>query len=170
MSSTHSTVTYTSKLDINGSPWGIHLMPGYESDASEAAPHSSEYDSPADDDLEPTEAHALPALFYPLHYHLITQFEIGESSVAPAARQPGSTLAQGTIDRLVVTIKETNKRVTDLGTRYRQDIHEIYVHLQDAQDDRAMLRAYLASSEREARYLRTRIITAEQKAAYAHDS
>ncbi|GJY75329.1 hypothetical protein Tco_1489395 [Tanacetum coccineum] len=61
----HSIVTYTSKSDVDGSSWGIHLMPGYESDPSEAAPHSlehaplssahapdsSEYASPADDDL-----------------------------------------------------------------------------------------------------------------------
>ncbi|GKG27376.1 hypothetical protein Tco_0403079, partial [Tanacetum coccineum] len=62
----------------------------------------------------------------------------------------GSTLAQGTIDILVVSVEETNKRVTDLGTRYKQDSHEIYVRLQDAQDDRSVLRAQLASSKREA--------------------
>ncbi|GKE57475.1 hypothetical protein Tco_1496660, partial [Tanacetum coccineum] len=40
-------------------------MPGYESDASEAASHSLEYAPPADDDMEPTEAHALPAPVLP---------------------------------------------------------------------------------------------------------
>ncbi|GJZ91364.1 hypothetical protein Tco_0663291 [Tanacetum coccineum] len=60
MSSSHSTVTYTFESDVDGSSWGIHLMPGYESDASEAAVHSSEYAPPADDDLEPVEAQALP--------------------------------------------------------------------------------------------------------------
>ncbi|GKB14273.1 hypothetical protein Tco_0848196 [Tanacetum coccineum] len=61
MSSSHSIVTYTFELDVDGLPWGIHLMPGYESDASEAALHSPEYALPTDDDLEPTEAQALPA-------------------------------------------------------------------------------------------------------------
>ncbi|GJT73676.1 putative reverse transcriptase domain-containing protein, partial [Tanacetum coccineum] len=92
------------------------------------------------------------------------------SSAAAAARHLGSTLAQGAIDRLVVAIEETNERVTDLGTRYRQDSHEIYVCLRDAQDDIAVLRARLASFEREARYLRTSVIIAEQEATYAHDA
>ncbi|GJZ91365.1 hypothetical protein Tco_0663292 [Tanacetum coccineum] len=102
--------------------------------------------------------------------HSSLPFEIGESSTVDAARQPGSTLAQGTIDRLVVDVEETNERVTDLGTSYRQDSHEIYVRLQDAQDDRTVLRAHLASSEREARYLHTRVVTAEQEATHTHDA
>ncbi|GJY66766.1 hypothetical protein Tco_0469004 [Tanacetum coccineum] len=81
------------------------------------------------------------------------RFEIEESSTA-AVRQPGSTLAQGTRDRLVVTLEETNKRVTDLSTRYRQDSQEMYVRHLKAQDDRAMLRARIASLEIEARYTR----------------
>ncbi|GKD40447.1 hypothetical protein Tco_1260654 [Tanacetum coccineum] len=179
MSSAHSTVTYTSESDINGLPWGIHLMPMYESDASETAPHSLEYTSPADDDLEPAEAHALPALARksvrlqtPLPPSIVAHIEACLAAPTPplpppsplsplssplpripspplpssptrkdTILEPGSTLAQGTVDRLVVTIEETNERVSDLGTRYRQDSHEIYVHLQDAQDDKAMLRA-----------------------------
>ncbi|GJY67722.1 hypothetical protein Tco_0470704 [Tanacetum coccineum] len=54
-------------------------------------------------------------------------FEIRESSAAATARQPMSSFTQGTIDRLLVIVKETNKRVTDLGTRYRKDSHEIYI-------------------------------------------
>ncbi|GKC21243.1 hypothetical protein Tco_1023393, partial [Tanacetum coccineum] len=65
MSSSHSAVTYTSESDVDGSQWGIQLMPGYDSDASEAAPHSLEYASPADDDLEPAEAQALPTRVLP---------------------------------------------------------------------------------------------------------
>ncbi|GKG58724.1 hypothetical protein Tco_0594494, partial [Tanacetum coccineum] len=42
-----------------------HLMPGYKSAASEAAPHSLEYAQPTDDDLEPAEAHTLPAPVLP---------------------------------------------------------------------------------------------------------
>ncbi|GJZ38236.1 hypothetical protein Tco_0584427, partial [Tanacetum coccineum] len=82
------------------------------------------------------------------------RFEIEESSAAIAARQPGSTLAQGTRDRLVVTLEETNKRVADLSTRYRHDNQGMYVCHQDAHDDRAMLRARITSLEIEARYTR----------------
>ncbi|GKF93892.1 hypothetical protein Tco_0283592, partial [Tanacetum coccineum] len=52
-------------------------------------------------------------------------FEIRESSAAATARQSGSVFARGAIDRLVVALEETDKRVADLGTRYRQDNHEI---------------------------------------------
>ncbi|GJY60120.1 putative reverse transcriptase domain-containing protein [Tanacetum coccineum] len=82
---------------------------------------------------------------------------ISKSSTSASARQPRSTLAQGTMDRLMVTLEETNKRVTDLGTRYGQDSHEMYVRHQDAHDDRAVLRARMASLEREARYLCTKL-------------
>nr|GEW76335.1 retrovirus-related Pol polyprotein from transposon TNT 1-94 [Tanacetum cinerariifolium] len=51
--------------DVDGSSWGIHLMTVYESYASEAALHSLKYASPADDDLEPAEAQALPAPVLP---------------------------------------------------------------------------------------------------------
>ncbi|GJY48156.1 hypothetical protein Tco_0438112, partial [Tanacetum coccineum] len=98
-------------------------------------------------------------------FTLSHRFKIGESSVAAAARQPESTLAQGTIDRLVVAVEETKNRVTDLCTCYRQDIHEMYVRHQDVLDDRAMMRACIASLEREARYLHTRVVTAEQESA-----
>nr|GEV80010.1 hypothetical protein [Tanacetum cinerariifolium] len=42
------------------------------------------------------------------------RFEIVESSAVAAARLPGSTLAQGNRDKLVVALEETNERVTDL--------------------------------------------------------
>ncbi|GKF68004.1 hypothetical protein Tco_0197683, partial [Tanacetum coccineum] len=70
--------------------------------------------------------------------------KIGESSTAAAARQSGSILAQATIDRLVVTLEEIDERVVDLCTRYNQDNYEMYVRIQD---DRAALRAILASVE-----------------------
>ncbi|GKB45920.1 hypothetical protein Tco_0896673 [Tanacetum coccineum] len=74
LSSAYSTITYTSDSDASGSSFGIPLVDvyEYESDASEAAPQSlehapllptyaPEYAAPADDDLEPAEAQALPA-------------------------------------------------------------------------------------------------------------
>nr|GEV93377.1 hypothetical protein [Tanacetum cinerariifolium] len=54
-----------------------------------------------------------------------SRFEIRESSTTAIGRQLGSTLAQGTIDILMVVVEETNGRVTDLGTRFRQDSHEM---------------------------------------------
>ncbi|GJV51040.1 hypothetical protein Tco_1446781 [Tanacetum coccineum] len=62
------------------------------------------------------------------------RFEIGESSAAVAARQPGSTLAQG------------------------------------AQEDRAVQQAGIASLEREARYLHTRVATTDERSTYARDA
>ncbi|GJQ90052.1 hypothetical protein Tco_0001191, partial [Tanacetum coccineum] len=62
-------------------------------------------------------------------------FNIGESSAAATARQPGSTFAHVTIDRLVVTVEETNERVTDIVTCYRQDSHEMISILQQQRQD-----------------------------------
>ncbi|GJT02525.1 putative reverse transcriptase domain-containing protein [Tanacetum coccineum] len=50
------------------------------------------------------------------------KFEIGESSAAAAARQPGSTLARGTRYGFVAAL-EANKRVTDLTIGHRRDSH-----------------------------------------------
>ncbi|GKG57521.1 hypothetical protein Tco_0587119, partial [Tanacetum coccineum] len=47
MSSSHSTIIYTSESDVDGSPCGIHMMIGYESKASEAAPHSPKHAPPS---------------------------------------------------------------------------------------------------------------------------
>nr|GEY96139.1 hypothetical protein [Tanacetum cinerariifolium] len=48
-------------------------------------------------------------------------FEIRESFAAgTAARQFGSTLAQGAIDRIMVALEETDEY---LGTRYKHDNH-----------------------------------------------
>ncbi|GJV31509.1 hypothetical protein Tco_1391909 [Tanacetum coccineum] len=198
------------------------MMTGYESKASEAAPHSPkhappspvyasdspEHAPPSDDNLEPTEDQALPAPIShaPLSPYYSTysehieddlqevdpedvpeedpfededeevkellalaastlvvpdptlpseeetepfeEDEIGESSEAVAARLRGSTLAQGNVDRLVVILEETDERVADLGTRYKQDSHEI------------------AGT----RILHTKTVTAEQEAAYARDA
>nr|GEY67854.1 hypothetical protein [Tanacetum cinerariifolium] len=79
MSLYHSTVTYTSESEIDGPPFGINLVPEYESEPLEApdppehtppspayAPDSLKYAPPLDDDLEPAEAQALPTLVLPL--------------------------------------------------------------------------------------------------------
>ncbi|GJY68388.1 hypothetical protein Tco_0471370 [Tanacetum coccineum] len=78
------------------------------------------------------------------------RFKIGESSTAAAARQPGSTLARGTRFGFVAALEEANERVTDLATSPRHDSHNMHVRHQDAQLDRAVLQAHVASLEREA--------------------
>ncbi|GKD05313.1 hypothetical protein Tco_1180287, partial [Tanacetum coccineum] len=69
------------------------------------------------------------------------RFEVGESSSAAATRQAGHTLSHrvdyGFINivdasiraaesRAITTIREVNKRVTDLATTHRQDGQELY--------------------------------------------
>nr|GEU66050.1 reverse transcriptase domain-containing protein [Tanacetum cinerariifolium] len=212
----HSTVTYTSESDIDGSPFNIDLVPEYESEPSEA-PHSLEhappspayaldsleYAPPSDDDLEPAKAHALPApvLLAPLSPDYSTDSEPIEDIPQKAdpqrmflRRTPSRRLTQRRrtfqlrppphqlyqippyhlrrrpsplrrtrsprlyhhplplalwltlLHLLVVAVEETNERVADLRTRYRQDSHEIYVRIQDVQDDRAALRACVESA------------------------
>ncbi|GJR60417.1 hypothetical protein Tco_1502579 [Tanacetum coccineum] len=89
-------------------------------------------------------------------------FEVGESSTAGAARQPGLDVAvtdaiagrpmsrevgygiTDTWDEIVeamqeitsTTLKGVNQRVTELATIVRQDTNDFYVRFEDAQDDR----------------------------------
>ncbi|GKC14363.1 hypothetical protein Tco_1011145 [Tanacetum coccineum] len=108
--------------------------------ASPSLPLSSTHRDPIPEaDMPPQKR----SRFYSLPY----SFEIRESSAAAIARQSGSVLAQGAIDRLLVTLEETDER-----------------------DDIAVLQARLASTEREVWILRTRSWTAEHEAAYACDA
>ncbi|GKG52454.1 hypothetical protein Tco_0547329, partial [Tanacetum coccineum] len=49
----------------------------------------------------------------------------------------------------MTVIEEVNEKVTDLVTTQRQDAHELYVRDEDAQDDRALLRAQISLLTRE---------------------
>nr|GEX33845.1 reverse transcriptase domain-containing protein [Tanacetum cinerariifolium] len=91
------------------------------------------------------------------------RFEIGESSAAGAARQPGPTeydlrryrVEQAgyeitdTWDKIVDTLMEmapntlegVNERVTELDTTIRQRMDEFEIRFEEAQDDRALLRS-----------------------------
>ncbi|GJU37376.1 hypothetical protein Tco_1185730 [Tanacetum coccineum] len=64
------------------------------------------------------------------------RFEIGESSTATAARQPGSALAQGTEYGFVTALEEVNERVTDLATSHRLDSHKMHIESMDLQQHR----------------------------------
>nr|GEY89545.1 hypothetical protein [Tanacetum cinerariifolium] len=87
------------------------------------------------------------------------RFKVVESSSADAARQAGHTLAYrvdyGFIDTMDTNIRaskskamtaigEVNDKVTYLATTQRQDAQEIYVRCEDAQYDRALLRAQVS--------------------------
>ncbi|GKA70417.1 hypothetical protein Tco_0776556 [Tanacetum coccineum] len=84
------------------------------------------------------------------------RFEIRESSTTTAARQAERPMSRevgyeitDTWDELVDVIQEiapttlegVNQRVTELAATVSQDTHEMYVRFEDAQDDRALLRA-----------------------------
>ncbi|GJY43714.1 hypothetical protein Tco_0431927 [Tanacetum coccineum] len=90
------------------------------------------------------------------------RFEVGESSLAAAARQAGHTLAHivdyefiDTMDasiraaeiRAMTVVGVVNERVTDLATTQRQETHELKVRCEDAQDDRALLGAQELADE-----------------------
>ncbi|GKC62878.1 hypothetical protein Tco_1095476 [Tanacetum coccineum] len=94
------------------------------------------------------------------------RFEIRESSAA-AARQNRPALTRGvdygfidtvdasiraTDERVMAALEGVNERMTDLAATHRHDSKEFYAHHQDAQDDRALLRARISTLERERRY------------------
>ncbi|GJT33469.1 hypothetical protein Tco_0923888 [Tanacetum coccineum] len=94
-------------------------------------------------------------------------FEIRESSAATAARQPGSTLARDTELDFMTALEEVKESVTDIASRHRHDSEEFYMRHQDAQDDRAVLRAYISTLARERRYYCHMAIVAYREAMYA---
>ncbi|GJX23788.1 hypothetical protein Tco_0228233 [Tanacetum coccineum] len=113
------------------------------------------------------------------------RFEVRESSTAAATRQIGHTLAcmvdYGFIDtldasirafegRVMTAVGEVNERVTDLATTQRQDAHELYVHDEDAQDDRALLRAQISLLTRERQYFCFMSLFYEREAVYVRQA
>ncbi|GJS57473.1 reverse transcriptase domain-containing protein [Tanacetum coccineum] len=55
----------------------------------------------------------------------------------------------------MTAVGEVNERVTDLVATHRQDVHELHMCDEDAQDDRALLRAQVSLLTRERRYFRS---------------
>ncbi|GKA50130.1 hypothetical protein Tco_0743203 [Tanacetum coccineum] len=103
---------------------------------------------------------------------LFHRFEIEESLAAPTARQAGPALARGvdygfidtldasiraTDERVMTALEGVNERMTDLAATHKHDSEEFYTHHQDAQDDRALLRARVSTLERERLYFRSMI-------------
>ncbi|GJS61677.1 hypothetical protein Tco_0656461 [Tanacetum coccineum] len=127
-------------------------------------------------------ASPLPVPSPPLPIPSPPLFEVRESSTTDAARQTGRNLARrvdyGFIDtmdasvrasesRVMTAVDEVNARVTDLASTQRQNAHELYVRDEDAQDDRALLRAQISLLMRERLYFRSMASSYEREAIYA---
>ncbi|GKB09358.1 hypothetical protein Tco_0837670 [Tanacetum coccineum] len=130
------------------------------------------------------------------------RFEVGESSAAAAARQPGLDVTHATNygfvdtmdatprrpmsrevgyritnvwDDMVGDMEETspttleavNQRLADLTTTLAQDTHATYVRFEDAQDDRAFLRAQINMIRRDRWYFNTMMLVFEREVMYA---
>ncbi|GKB23720.1 hypothetical protein Tco_0863121, partial [Tanacetum coccineum] len=109
---------------------------------------------------------ASPSTHHPSEIPSPSLFEVKKSSAAAAARQPRLDVAivdatpgrpmsrevgYGIEDvwddmvgemkgRAPTTLEDLSQRVTDPSTNLTRDTHEIYVRLEDAQDDRALQR------------------------------
>ncbi|GJV53261.1 putative reverse transcriptase domain-containing protein [Tanacetum coccineum] len=102
-------------------------------------------------------------------------YEIGESSAAGAARQPGSTPAVDTWDEIVeammeiapTTLEGVDQRVTELDTTVRQRTEEFEVRFEEAHDDRAYLGALVNTLYRERIQHRRTALAIDREAIYA---
>ncbi|GJR81477.1 putative reverse transcriptase domain-containing protein [Tanacetum coccineum] len=101
--------------------------------------------------------------------------EIGESSAAGAARQPGPTPEVDTWDEIVeammeiapTTLEGVDQRVTELDTTVRQRTEEFQVRFEEAYDDRAYLRARVNTLFRDRPYHRHTALALDREAVYA---
>ncbi|GJX94050.1 hypothetical protein Tco_0348636 [Tanacetum coccineum] len=102
-------------------------------------------------------------------------YEIGESSAAGAARQPGLTPAIDTWDEIVeammeiapTTLEVVDRRVTELDTTVRQRTEEFDIRFEEARDDRAYLGALVNSLYRDRPYHRHTALAIDREAVYA---
>ncbi|GJS23957.1 hypothetical protein Tco_0452589 [Tanacetum coccineum] len=102
-------------------------------------------------------------------------YEIGESSAAGAARQPGLTPAVDTWDQIVeammeiapTTLEGVDQRVTELDTTVRQRTEEFEVRFEEAHDDRAYLGALVNTLYRERLQHRRTALAIDREAIYA---
>ncbi|GJT08727.1 putative reverse transcriptase domain-containing protein [Tanacetum coccineum] len=102
-------------------------------------------------------------------------YEIGESSAAGAARQPGPTPEVDTWDEIVeammeiapTTLEGVDQRVTELDTTVRQRTEEFEIRFEEAHDDRAYLGALVNSLFRDRPYHRHTALALDREAVYA---
>ncbi|GJY97158.1 hypothetical protein Tco_0514068 [Tanacetum coccineum] len=64
----------------------------------------------------------------------------------------------------MTTLEEVKESVADMATRHRHESEEFYTCHQDAQDDRALLRARISTLARERRYYHHMVIVADREA------
>ncbi|GJY91036.1 hypothetical protein Tco_0506232 [Tanacetum coccineum] len=102
-------------------------------------------------------------------------YEIGESSAAGAARQPGPTPAADTWDEIVeammeiapTTLEGVDQRVTELDTTLRQRTEEFETRFEEAHDDRAYLGALVNSLYGDRLGHRRTVVAMDREAIYA---
>ncbi|GJW62750.1 hypothetical protein Tco_0112085 [Tanacetum coccineum] len=179
---THASPTYAKAL-LGYRPVGIRLRA-----TSPSTHHLSEI--PSLPLLLPSTTHRddLPEADMPLWKRACfttptSRFEVGESSSAITDMQAGHTLAHrvdygfvDTVDtsiraskcRAMTAIGEVNDRVTDLAITQRQDAQELYVHCEDARDDRALLgaqaiKAHIKALQRDVDVLHRQMISDEDR-------
>ncbi|GJX88112.1 hypothetical protein Tco_0340126 [Tanacetum coccineum] len=142
-SPSHATVTYTSMSSDNDVPsWGIPLMDAYESDpeAPEAAPQSVRNRHTFTSSCSYGSMHLPPSINTP-PYPTITPINLHYPGFpSPTLRLPP---ASAEIYFRADMPPQKRARFAAPSHRHRQDSEEFYVHHQDAQDDRAVLRARL---------------------------
>nr|GEZ92637.1 hypothetical protein [Tanacetum cinerariifolium] len=120
------------------------------------------------------------------------RFEIEESSAAGATRQPGPTKSDlrryrveqagygitdmwdKIVDTLMViapnTLEGVNQRMTELDTTVRQRTDEFEIRFEEAQDDRALLRARVNTLFRDRLDHRHTAMLMDREAMYAHEA
>nr|GEU84522.1 hypothetical protein [Tanacetum cinerariifolium] len=99
------------------------------------------------------------------------RFEIGENSAAGAARQPGPI--ESDLRRCKIaptTLEGVNERVTELDTIVRQRTDELEVRFEDAQFDRALLRARVNTLYRDRPYHRHTAMLIDREAMYSREA
>ncbi|GJS84626.1 hypothetical protein Tco_0751167 [Tanacetum coccineum] len=105
-------------------------------------------------------------------------FEVGESSTAAAARQPGlGMLSLLTMDELVDAIQEgapttlegVNARVTELAETHERHNQDLYAHLEDVQDSRAYLSGRVDILLKDRQFHQQTFMLMEDEALFAGD-
>nr|GEZ45156.1 hypothetical protein [Tanacetum cinerariifolium] len=87
------------------------------------------------------------------------RFEVGESSVAGAARQPAPTTLEG-----------VNQGVTDLDTTVRQRTEEFKVRFEEAHDSQALLRARVNTVFRDRPFHCSTVLLLDIEVTYARET
>nr|GFB19235.1 hypothetical protein [Tanacetum cinerariifolium] len=92
------------------------------------------------------------------------RFEIGESSTADAARQPGPTVSD------LRRCRGVNERVIELDTTVRQRTDDFEIRFEEAQDDRALLRARVNTLFRDRPDHRRTTMLMDREAMYSREA